>query len=187
MLAPHGLAYLAPRIHDHYGDAAHELLTANPYELTSVFGVGFVIADRIARATGADATGGRRERAAVMHVLSESERSGSACMPLGDAAGRGARELLGADAGEDVVDELERARAVVREGEWIYRAATAELEAELAAADRCARQGSTRASGCARPAEPSRAVESAAEPPPTASSPASSVTRCRRRSTTGCR
>ena len=167
MLAPHGLAYLAPRIHDHYGDAAHELLTANPYELTSVFGVGFVIADRIARATGADGTGGRRERAAVMHVLSESERSGSACMPL-DALLSGARELLGAQADEDVVDQLERAGAIVREREWIYRAATAELEAELAKRIDALVKGapSDRLRAPARPsrAEPST-VASPAEPP----------------------
>jgi exodeoxyribonuclease V alpha subunit len=132
ILAPHGLAYLATRIHDHYGDAAHELLTENPYELTSVFGVGFLIADRIARATGADGADGRRERAAIMHVLSESERSGSACTPL-EALVSAARELLGTDVEEDVVDQLERSGAIVREREWIYRTATAELEAELAA------------------------------------------------------
>src|SRR5579862_552581 len=40
LLAPHGLAYLASRIHEHYGAAAHDIVTDNPYELTSVFGVG---------------------------------------------------------------------------------------------------------------------------------------------------
>ena len=80
LLAPHGLAYLAARIHEHYGSGAHELVARDPFCLTSVFGVGFHIADRIARGThppGADAVPGQRERAAIMHVLAEAERSGS--------------------------------------------------------------------------------------------------------------
>ena len=48
MLAPHGLAYLVPRIHEAFGDSAHRTVAEHPYELTSVFGVGFLIADRIA-------------------------------------------------------------------------------------------------------------------------------------------
>jgi exodeoxyribonuclease V alpha subunit len=101
-----------------------------------VFGVGFHIADRIARAraaqVGAPADPGQRERAAVMHVLAESERSGSSCMPLPDLLA-GTRELLGADPDPSVLPGLVDDRHVVREQEWIYRAATAELEAELAA------------------------------------------------------
>ncbi len=133
LLAPHGLAYLAGRIHDHYGSGAHAIVSENPYELTSVFGVGFLIADRIARASaapGAEGTDGRRERAAIMHVLAESERSGNACLPL-DAVLANARELLGSEVSEDRVQELVGSGHAVREREWIYRAATAELEAEL--------------------------------------------------------
>jgi exodeoxyribonuclease V alpha subunit len=132
LLAPHGLAYLAGRIHEHYGDGAHELLMTNPYELTSLFGVGFTIADRIARASGTVPIEGQRERAAVMHVLGESERSGSSCMPLG-ALLTEARQLLGGSGTDvDVVDALAVSGHVVREQDWIYRTATAELEAELA-------------------------------------------------------
>ena len=87
LLAPHGLAYLATRIHDQYGaDAPDRSSVANPYELTSVFGVGFLIADRIAHATGpGDPSRDRqRERAAILHALSEAERSGSTCLPLAE-------------------------------------------------------------------------------------------------------
>ena len=52
LLAPHGLAYLVARIHKEYGDEAHRAVRADPYGLTSVFGVGFQIADRIARGLG---------------------------------------------------------------------------------------------------------------------------------------
>ncbi len=136
LLAPHGLAYLAGRIHDNYGSEAHELIAANPYELTSVFGVGFQIADRIARATAAESglplDENRRERAAAMHVLSESERSGSSCTPVGDVL-RDAGMLIGRpEVDEQVVEDLVSGGQAVREGTWVYRAATAELEAELA-------------------------------------------------------
>jgi exodeoxyribonuclease V alpha subunit len=135
LLAPHGLAYLAGRIHERHGSRAHELIEADPYELTSLFGVGFTIADRIARGLGGDAVApGRRERAAVMHVLSESERNGSSCMPLDDLLEQG-QELVGRAGGvvtEAIVEELVAAGRATREGDWIYRTATAELEAELA-------------------------------------------------------
>ena len=72
LLAPHGLAYLAGRIHDHYGPTAHRVVSQNPYELTSVFGVGFLIADRIALGSGVASTARDRARAAVLHVLSET-------------------------------------------------------------------------------------------------------------------
>ncbi len=132
LLAPHGLAYLAPRIHEHYGTAAHQILTDDPYQLTSLFGVGFAIADRIARASGTPPDPAKRERAAVMHVLAEAERGGSTCLPapalLSEAA-----QLLSGEVVEDRIDTLVAEGHVVREGQWVYRRATAELEAELAA------------------------------------------------------
>jgi len=132
LLAPHGLAYLAPRIHEHLGAGAHELISRDPYQLTSVFGVGFAIADRIARACDPPPPTATRERAAVMHALAEAERSGSACLPaetlVADAA-----QLLGGEPAADTLDALESDSHIVREDDWVYRRATAELEAELAA------------------------------------------------------
>ena len=132
LLAPHGLAYLASRIHEHYGDGAHEIITRDPYQLTSLFGVGFAIADRIARASGTPPDGAQRERAAVMHALAEAERGGSACLPAPELRAEAA-QLLGGDPPPDAVDALEADGHVVREQEWVYRRPTAELEAELAA------------------------------------------------------
>ena len=132
LLAPHGLAYLAPRIHDHYGDAAHQILADDPYRLTSVFGVGFAIADRIARASGTPPDPAKRERAAIMHVLAEAERGGSTCLPAAALLAEAA-ELLGGEVAEERIDALVADRHAVREEQWVYRRATAELEAELAA------------------------------------------------------
>ena len=132
LLAPHGLAYLAGRLHEHYGDGAHEVITRDPYQLTSVFGVGFAIADRIAHASGTPPDGAKRERAAVMHALAEAERGGSACLPVPELRAEAA-QLLGGDPAPDVVEALEADGHVVREEDWVYRRPTAELEAELAA------------------------------------------------------
>jgi exodeoxyribonuclease V alpha subunit len=131
LLAPHGLAYLVARIHDSYGDTAHRVVSGRPYELTSVFGVGFVIADRIARSLGCASDDPERARAAALHLLAEAERGGSTCMPLDGLLGALA-ELLGVPVSEQLIDRLVENGDLVRADRWIYRTETAELEAELA-------------------------------------------------------
>ncbi len=137
LLAPHGLTYLASRIRETYGDQAHRIVSERPYELTSVFGVGFRTADQIARRLGVDLDSPDRRRAAILHVLSEAERGGSTCMPI-DLLVAATGELLGPAEfdepaiGESPIDELVEAGDLVREEQWIYRTETAELEVELA-------------------------------------------------------
>ena len=132
LLAPHGLGYLVKRIHTEYGPTAHRVVNERPYELTSVFGVGFLIADRIARRAGAPADSRDRARAGCLHLLAEAERSGSTCMPLEALLAR-LGELLGSQVPDSLVDELVSAGDLERAGQWIYRRQTAELEAELGA------------------------------------------------------
>jgi exodeoxyribonuclease V alpha subunit len=135
LLAPHGLAYLAVRIHNEYGPGGHAVVSERPYELTRVFGVGFHLADRIARGSGVPRSSPDRAAAGVLHLLAEAERGGSTCMPADGLLG-GLRDLLGADSGapmtEAFIDELVASGTLEREGEWAYRAQTAQLEAELA-------------------------------------------------------
>ncbi len=131
LLAPHGLGYLVKRISEHYGPTAHRVVNENPYELTSVFGVGFLIADRIARAVAGPVDPSERTRAGALHVLSEAERSGSTCLPM-SALLTTLEELLDAPVSSDEIDELVERGDLVRMGEWVYRAQTAALEAELA-------------------------------------------------------
>ena len=94
LLAPHGLAWLVARIEKHYGCRAHRVVRERPYDLTSVFGVGFQTADTIARSVDVAADSPARTRAGVLHVLSEAERAGSTCLPVGELVFR-AGELLG--------------------------------------------------------------------------------------------
>ncbi len=131
LLAPHGLGYVVGRIHTEYGSGAHRVVKERPYELTSVFGVGFLIADRIARAAGGGADSPERTRAGMLHLLSEAERRGSTCMPVDDLL-PAAQELLATSVSEADIDRLIGDGDLARTGRWIYRRQTAELEAELA-------------------------------------------------------
>jgi exodeoxyribonuclease V alpha subunit len=134
LLAPHGLAYLARRISEQYPSSAYQVITQNPYELTRVFGVGFRVADRIARAgaSSLESIPGRVS-AALVYALAEAEaRAGSTCLPSGQLLAA-ARDLLGELPDEDQIDELIEDGVLVRDGDFIYRTPTWELEQELAA------------------------------------------------------
>src|SRR4051794_20468635 len=136
LLAPHGLAWLVPRIAAEYGDRAHDTVRSRPYELTSVFGVGFTIADTIARAAGVPRDSVGRVRAAVIHVLSEAERDGSTCLPVHDLAPAAAKLLNGPPPDAALLQDMFAADQIHLETDagvvWAYRPPTAALEAELA-------------------------------------------------------
>ncbi len=132
MLAPHGLAYLVSRVHEEYGATAHRVVAERPYELTSVFGVGFALADRIARAAGRGTDHEQRSRAGALHLLSEAERSGSTCLPA-DELLQTLEALLGRPPTPGLIELLAQAQDVICDETWVARRATAELEAELAA------------------------------------------------------
>ena len=137
MLAPHGLAWPVPRIAKHYGGSAHEVVRRRPYELTSVFGVGFQIADRIARAAGVSPDSPARTQAGILHVLAEAEKGGSTCQPVGELARAAAAVLGGPPPPASLLAEMADEGRLVLEVEgdgavWAYRPDTAALEAELA-------------------------------------------------------
>ena len=136
LLAPHGLAWLVARIEKHYGSRAHRVVRERPYDLTSVFGVGFQTADTIARSLDVAADSPARTRAGVLHVLSEAERAGSTCLPVPELTGR-AGELLGVapDAARlgDMAEAGELVLEIGSEDEvWAYRPEIARLERDLA-------------------------------------------------------
>ena len=136
LLAPHGLAWLVPRIEKHYGSRAHRVVRERPYDLTSVFGVGFQTADTIARSVDVPADSPARTRAGVLHVLSEAERAGSTCLPVAELAAR-AGELLGVAPDAARLNEMADADELVleigdEESVWAYRPEIARLERDLA-------------------------------------------------------
>lgn len=136
LLAPHGLAWLVPRIAAEYGDRAHEMVRKRPYELTSVFGVGFQIADTIAKAAGIPRDSPGRRRAAVVHVLTEAERDGSTCLPIPELVSKAGTLVGGAPPDAQLLHDMVEHEDLVLEEDagalWAYRPPTWKLEAELA-------------------------------------------------------
>ena len=121
-----------------YGDRAHRVVRERPYELTSVFGVGFRSRTRSPAPAASAPDSPARTRAGVVHVLAEAERDGSTCLPVGRARRRGRRRCSAPGRrtprcsprwsdDDELVLEVDADRAV-----WAYRPEIAALEAELA-------------------------------------------------------
>lgn len=76
-------AYLAESVHERYGADSIAVLKREPYRLArEVRGIGFTIADRIARAQGLALDSPDRLDAGVMHVLEQAELDGHCALPI---------------------------------------------------------------------------------------------------------
>ena len=143
-LRGHGVstAY-AVRIYRRYGSDAVGIVRRNPYRLAiDIWGIGFKIADGIARSLGIDARAPERLEAGVLHVLGELAEDGHTHAPEEEVRTR-AGELLGAEADEtmlgEAIDRLLDADLVARErltgdAPCLSLAAMWRSEAEAAAA-----------------------------------------------------
>jgi exodeoxyribonuclease V alpha subunit len=82
-LQTHGVSTTyAVKIYKQYGDEAITVVTQNPYRLTvDIYGIGFVIADGIARRLGTAADSEYRYRSGLMHVLGEAAEEGHCFLP----------------------------------------------------------------------------------------------------------
>lgn len=72
------------RLKEVYGDAFAETLSANPYDMTKVSGVGFMTADKFALKKGVSAHDHFRIWAAAEFVLKQSSRGGNCFMNRGE-------------------------------------------------------------------------------------------------------
>jgi exodeoxyribonuclease V alpha subunit len=73
---------LAAKIYKRYGDRSITVVQENPYRLAlDMFGVGFLTADRIARAIGIQADSPSRAQAGVLHTLEECSGEGHLYYP----------------------------------------------------------------------------------------------------------
>ena len=171
LLAPHGLAYLVKRIHTEYGPTAHRVVVEHPYELTSVFGVGFLVADKIARGVGGPATPRLGPR--PVHCTCSPKRSAAAAHACREThLARRCRNCSARPSPDGLLEHLLAAGELVREADL-----------DLPARDGGARTGACRAGTRTRrlpsrwtPARARRALLSAAakgRSSPLSSSPAS--------------
>jgi exodeoxyribonuclease V alpha subunit len=105
LLARHRVGYLVGKLAKELGKNAVDKVTADPYALTSLHGVGIRTADAIARAVGVEPGGPARARAVLSEVLSEaSSRQGHVALPVEQA--RAAAYSLGLDPPVELPDDL---------------------------------------------------------------------------------
>ncbi|HUH00831.1 MAG TPA: ATP-dependent RecD-like DNA helicase [Kofleriaceae bacterium] len=106
----------AGRIYKRWGREAMNVIRANPYRLTEVWGIGFRTADTIARNLGLPADAPARLETGVVHVLSELAEDGHMHMPEQLLIDKAA-ELLEIEAGllAEPLDILVEGEKLVRE------------------------------------------------------------------------
>ena len=94
-LQGHGVSTTyAIKIYKQYGNDAISIVTENPYRLaTDVYGIGFVIADEIARGLGVHPNSEFRYRAGILHVLSEASGDGDCFLPQPELVERTVKRL----------------------------------------------------------------------------------------------
>jgi exodeoxyribonuclease V alpha subunit len=133
-LFAHGIgAGLATRLVREYGDDVVAVLTEDPYRLTALRGIGFSIADGIARSLGIEPDNPSRLRAGLRWVLQQAEADGNTFLTL-DELWRAAGRLLGVgdpDPLEAAVRTLIGEAEVVVEGDRVYRSELWEMEERL--------------------------------------------------------
>lgn len=134
-LQTHGVSTTyAFKIFKKYGRRAIEAVSKNPYVLaTTIRGVGFRFADRIAGSLGIDMRSPLRAQAGILHVLETMQSEGHVYYPRASLLEK-ARELLGIDfqtlAG--ALDELARTREILIEEDRVYPAMMATMENSVA-------------------------------------------------------
>lgn len=113
---------LSVKIYEKYGDGMYTILQNNPYQLAEdISGVGFKIADEIARKVGISVASEFRIRSGVIYVLREAAADGHVYLPKEVLLNK-ASYLLDLDREEigDELDNLAIEKKVVIKGERIY-------------------------------------------------------------------
>lgn len=129
-------ARLVQRIRERFGDEAYDVVTRRPYHLAeTIRGIGFLLADRLARTQGLPPDDPARVQAAVLHVLRRTTDDGHCYVGLDDLE-RGLSRLDVPTAGlADAVDAVRGRGTLIELGGTPRRFTTPELdEAEAAVA-----------------------------------------------------
>lgn len=110
---------LAVRIFQAYGQALYEIVKNNPYKLAEdIRGVGFKIADDIARRAGFALNDAKRIRAGILYVLNNGVQEGYVYMPEEELAKEAVYQLeVSLEGIMDVLQSLEAEKTVIVTGE----------------------------------------------------------------------
>jgi exodeoxyribonuclease V alpha subunit len=107
----------AKLLHRRYGEQAMAMLEHHPYKLArEVQGIGFITADRIARALGVDLDSDERVDAGILHAFEKAENEGHCALPFVSARDQ-SRKLLGLP-GDRIEHGIDR---LIEEGDLIPR------------------------------------------------------------------
>ncbi|MCR5501382.1 MAG: ATP-dependent RecD-like DNA helicase [Lachnospiraceae bacterium] len=126
---------LAVRIYERYGDGVYAVLRENPYRLAEdVSGVGFRIADDIARKMGIEASSEYRIRSAILYTLSLAAAEGHTCLPA-DLLVRNCLSILNIEDTDlrPMIEDLAMDRKIVIKKDLIYSAPFYTAEGDCAA------------------------------------------------------
>ncbi len=90
----------ASKIYKMYGDDSMAVVQENPYRLArDIYGIGFKIADQIARNLGIPSDSSRRIQAGIFYQLEQFLSEGHTCYPQEQLATAAAGDLLGVEVG----------------------------------------------------------------------------------------
>lgn len=124
-LQSHGISSgYATKIFKHYKNRSIDIVTENPFRLaTDIFGIGFVIADRIAEKLGFPKHSPMRVEAGILYVLNQLSEKGHVYYPYEPLVSK-SQEILGVD--KDVV--LQAMADIAAQGKIIIEDLNAGIE-----------------------------------------------------------
>ncbi len=132
-LQGHGVSTTyAVKIYKQYGDESIAIVTKNPYQLaTDIYGIGFVIADAIARNIGIDPGSEFRYRSGILHVLSEAAEEGHCFLPQAELSDRTVKRLTLADHQPDLAQISALILTMAKDGELVVQMGVGDLEDQV--------------------------------------------------------
>lgn len=115
-LGKHGIGMnLSVKIYRKYGDGLYSIIEENPYKLADdIEGVGFKIADEIARNSGIAMDSPYRIKSGILYTLQQATSNGHIYLPLSDLLER-SQNILGIviEESEDILTELIVSKKIV--------------------------------------------------------------------------
>ncbi len=127
--------HVARKIEVYYGDRAEAVVQREPFRLwREVGGIGFLTADRVARAMGIGEDAPERMEALVLYLLQSAADEGHVALPAATVPDRGERFSATAQGLEAAVQRLAQGGAVVLDGELLYLTRAFQMESRVARA-----------------------------------------------------
>lgn len=134
-LAKYGISMrLALKIYQTYGSEIYSIIEENPYRLAEdITGIGFKIADEIARRAGFKSDSEYRIKSGILYVLSHAGANGHMYLPK-DELIKETYQLLGEDAGSvsEIIDNMQFDKKIIIHDGNVYAASAYYTELSIA-------------------------------------------------------